>query len=47
VKAVAYFNIRAQEFERRSVETMDVRLREAYEAIAADMRRKAAAADPK
>lgn len=46
MKAVSYFKIRAQEYERRAIETADCRLRQAYEAIAADMRRKAATADP-
>jgi len=45
MKAVAYFKIRALEYERRAVETTDLRLKQAYGAIAADMRRKAATAD--
>jgi hypothetical protein len=46
MKAVAYFTIRALEYERRAVETTDLRLKEAYGAIAADMWSKAATADP-
>ena len=46
MKAVAYFKIRAMEYERRAVETADLRLKEAYAAMAADMQSKAATADP-
>jgi hypothetical protein len=44
MKVVAYFEIRALEYERRVVETTDLRLKQAYGAIAADLRRKAATA---
>jgi hypothetical protein len=46
MKAVAYFKIRAMEYERRAVETADLRLKEAYAARAKDMLSKAATADP-
>jgi hypothetical protein len=46
MKAIAYFKVRALEYERRARETTDLRLKEAYGAIAADMRSKAATADP-
>jgi hypothetical protein len=46
MKAIAYFKIRALEYERRAVETTDLTLRDAYRAMAADMKKKAATADP-
>lgn len=46
MKEASYFRIRAQHYSQLAVTTGDPRLKEAFEAIAADMASKVAAADP-
>jgi len=43
---VSYFTIRAQHYQRLADQTAEVKLKEAYEAIVADMSAKAVKADP-
>ena len=46
MNAARYFNTRAESYKRLAIETPNPTLHSAYEAIAADMLRKAAAAGP-